>query len=527
MENIEYTPEQKAEIRKRELAILKAENQMLEEAKNNVTNTDKLDEIAKIKTLNDLNTAINDNKKQAKVYYGASEKEMESADYRDASPYYIKKYQDRLEKKGITDQELKNKQYSQATVSVKSRKSEKQRRHIKKGGNEEFQQDIELETKLMNQTYIKNDNETPEDNEMKENATEKNVKHSRRRGNKTEEKVEIPVAVEAFEKKQEENNSLMQVMEENDEGTAVNGYDFDYSTIPDYVQYDVIPLPSDGQCYSHKIGRLAVAYLTASDENLIASPNMYRDGKVIDVILDRKILDKRVNANELCKGDRDAVILWLRATGYGNNFPITVTNPKNSKKYDINFDLSTLKYLPFNLKGDNRGLFTYKMENGTEIKFKVLNHTEEEDLRNELINERASLSIINANRYISELQDCINNIDNMNETDRKDAEDCILDLKDIIEENLDAANSNKKEYEELITKQMIDYTVSINGNEDKEYITNFINNMRAKDAYAYRTYVMNNKPGVDFNITVNIPESDGGGSFDTFLGIDDTIFLNI
>ena len=51
--------------------------------------------------------------------------------------------------------------------------------------------------------------------------------------------------------------------------------------------------------------------------------------------------------------------------------------------------------------------------------------------------------------------------------------------------------------------------------------------MRAKEAYAYRTYVMNNKPGVDFNITVNIPESDGGGSFDTFLTTDDTIFLNI
>ena len=363
MENIEYTPEQKAEIRKRELAILKAENQMLEEAKNNVTNTDKLDEIAKIKTLNDLNTAINDNKKQAKVYYGASEKEMESADYRETSPYYIKKYQERLEKKGMTDEELKNKQYSQATVSVKSRKSEKPRRHIKKNDNEEFQQDIELETKLMNQTYIRNDNEISEDNEMKENSTEQSIKHPRRRGNKAEEKAEIPAAVETFEEKQEENNPHMQIMEENDEDTAVNGYDFDYSTIPDYVQYDVIPLPSDGQCYSHKIGRLAVAYLTASDENLIASPNMYRDGKVIDVILDRKILDKRVKANELCKGDRDAVILWLRATGYGNNFPITVTNPKNNKKYDVNFDLSTLKYLPFNLKGDKRSLFKYKKKN--------------------------------------------------------------------------------------------------------------------------------------------------------------------
>ena len=84
-----------------------------------------------------------------------------------------------------------------------------------------------------------------------------------------------------------------------------------------------------------------------------------------------------------------------------------------------------------------------------------------------------------------------------------------------------------KQYEEVITKQMIKYTVSVNGDTDRTYIENYINNMRAKEAYAYRTYVMNNKPGVDFNITVNIPESDGGGSFDTFLTIDDTIFLNI
>ena len=74
---------------------------------------------------------------------------------------------------------------------------------------------------------------------------------------------------------------------------------------------------------------------------------------------------------------------------------------------------------------------------------------------------------------------------------------------------------------------MIKYTVSVNGNTDRMYIENYINNMRTKEAYAYRTYVMNNKPGVDFNITVNIPESDGGGSFDTFLTTDDTIFLNI
>ena len=36
--------------------------------------------------------------------------------------------------------------------------------------------------------------------------------------------------------------------------------------------YDIIPLPSNGECYASKIGRLPVAYLTAYDENLITSP---------------------------------------------------------------------------------------------------------------------------------------------------------------------------------------------------------------------------------------------------------------
>ena len=252
---------------------------------------------------------------------------------------------------------------------------------------------------------------------------------------------------------------------------------------------------------------------------------MYRDGKVIDVILDRKILDKRVRPNELCKGDRDAVILWLRATGYGSRFPITATNPENGKKYDINFDLNQLEYLPFNLKGDKDGLFTYTTENGTRIKYKIMSYLEEERLREEFNNDRDSLNKIKIINHINVIKDYLNNINTLNDIDRNDANDCISDLNDIINENI--KNRDVNQYEEVITKQMIAYTVSINGNTDKEYIENFINNMRAKDAYAYRTYVMENRPGVDFKINIDIPQSDGGGSFSTFLGFDDTVFLNI
>ena len=118
------------------------------------------------------------------------------------------------------------------------------------------------------------------------------------------------------------------------------------------VQYDVLPLPSNGETYSHKKNRLPVSFLTASDEDFITSPNLYRDGKIIDVLLKRKIMDKTIDPNSLCKGDRDAIILWLRATGYGPEFPITVHDPELDTEYETVIDLTKIETKPFTLKGD-------------------------------------------------------------------------------------------------------------------------------------------------------------------------------
>ena len=51
------------------------------------------------------------------------------------------------------------------------------------------------------------------------------------------------------------------------------------------VAYDVIPLPSKGEVYKHKTDRVQVSYLTAHDENMFVSPNLYRDGLLIDFLL--------------------------------------------------------------------------------------------------------------------------------------------------------------------------------------------------------------------------------------------------
>ena len=82
-------------------------------------------------------------------------------------------------------------------------------------------------------------------------------------------------------------------------------------------------------------------------------------------------------------------------------------------------------------------------------------------------------------------------------------------------------------YPNTVTEQMIMHTVSVNGNTDRDFIENYIENMRTKEAMDYRNYFVNNKPGVDFNFEVNIPESDGGGSFATFLRLEDNVFINV
>ena len=132
-----------------------------------------------------------------------------------------------------------------------------------------------------------------------------------------------------------------------------------YNNIDPNAQYDIIPLPSRGECYKNKIDRIPVAYLTASDENLITSPNLYESGSIINILLKKKILNKDIDVDSLVSGDVDAIMVFLRGTSYGNNFPITATDPKSGKKIDTDVDLSKLKYRQFTLKGDENGYFDF------------------------------------------------------------------------------------------------------------------------------------------------------------------------
>ena len=82
-------------------------------------------------------------------------------------------------------------------------------------------------------------------------------------------------------------------------------------------------------------------------------------------------------------------------------------------------------------------------------------------------------------------------------------------------------------FNKAITNRLELTITAINGNYDKKFISNYVRNMGVKDSLMLRRYILQNEPGVNFEITVERPESLGGGSFKTFLEWDDSIFLNI
>ena len=69
--------------------------------------------------------------------------------------------------------------------------------------------------------------------------------------------------------------------------------------------------------------------------------------------------------------------------------------------------------------------------------------------------------------------------------------------------------------------------MAVDGITDRDYISDFIKRMNVRDSSALRKYMTANEPGIDYNIEVERPESLGGGSFKTFLQLDQFLFLNI
>lgn len=233
--------------------------------------------------------------------------------------------------------------------------------------------------------------------------------------------------------------------------------------------FDVIPLPSGGKTYPNKKKTVKVAYLTTSDENILTSPNLVESGDFLEILINRKLLEPSLRYKDLLPGDINAIMIWLRATGYGEMYSVQILDGKN-KPFDAEINLSELKPIELSVNPDSDGLFPFKMPlSGDDIRFKLLTVGDNDE------------------------------IDMMLESDK---------------ENNVLAN-NEPTY--TLAKQIVE----VNGNTDNNFISNYVENIRTMDAQKLRKYIESIDCGVDLRVNVETP---GGESIKTFLPLNPSFF---
>lgn len=342
------------------------------------------------------------------------------------------------------------------------------------------------------------------------------LKKRKRKSTKTV--VDEPIAIEPVEINPIQPTIDTQTVIERDNSSAK----FDYNP---QASYDVIPLPSNGECYKNKMAKIPVAYLTAYDENMIIAPNLYKDNKIIDTMLREKVLNSTIDVEDMLEGDREAIILFLRASGYGNEYPITATDNLTNVSFQTVFDLSKLKFKEFRLKGDVNGWFDFELPfSKKQIKFRFLTHRDLKTIERLEELESAKLRKNKLKDFVETMDSYVENDKTLENKERVQIRKAIRDI-DNWQENMD--EDDALEYTHTVTNRLELSIMEVDGVTDRKMIRDFVRNMNVRDSSALRKYINENEPGIDYNIEVEKPESLGGGSMPVFLQLDQYIFLNV
>ena len=110
---------------------------------------------------------------------------------------------------------------------------------------------------------------------------------------------------------------------------------------------EFVDLPSRGQYYSegHPLNgqdSVEIRYMTAKDEDILTSQSLLKKGLALDRLLQSVIVDKAVKPNDLLVGDKNAILVAVRASGYGSDYNTKVTCPVCYTSSDNVYDLSNL-----------------------------------------------------------------------------------------------------------------------------------------------------------------------------------------
>ena len=222
------------------------------------------------------------------------------------------------------------------------------------------------------------------------------------------------------------------------------------------IPVDIIPLPSKGSVYPvghpfHNQDSVEYRGMTVREEDILTSAALIKKGTVINELIKACLIKKDVDVASLLSGDRNAIMIAIRASGYGRIYSPSFSCPKCETTANLNIDLAELgiKNLDIDpcIHGENMFNFTLP-QSKFEVTFKFLTGADEEEIVSQM-------------------------------TARK-------------KKGMQLSN--------LISTRLKSSLVAINGNRDRTAIAKFSEIMPAGDSSALRNFIDDHEPGVDMTI---------------------------
>ena len=221
------------------------------------------------------------------------------------------------------------------------------------------------------------------------------------------------------------------------------------------IPVEVVPLPSNGTIYDpnttlYNKQTLQIKAMTAKEEDILSSQAYIKEGIVIKKLIQSSLIDTSFNVDDLIAGDRNALMVSIRITGYGKDYKVQHNCKNCGHNQSVTVDLSELpiKRLDHAPAVAGQNLFSFELP----VTKKIVNF-----------------------KYL-------------NGHDNKEEE---IKQKRLEKLNLNTENSITNFLERII--------VSIDGIEDKNKISHFIKNMPALDSRKLRLYVNESEPGIDMS----------------------------
>ena len=208
------------------------------------------------------------------------------------------------------------------------------------------------------------------------------------------------------------------------------------------LPHDIVKLPTQGIFYKSKKSSVKVGYLTENDENYLMS-NENRDNLVI-TLLRNKIYENELRPDELVDSDVEAILLFLRNSSFGPEYRLNLIDPKTNKIFEHTEIIDSISLKETQFKPGEDGLFTTTLpRTGVEVKLRPLTFSEGIEIDNVMSKYPKGITT------------------------------------------------------PIITTRLLKEIVSINGNEDKGHISEFVNNLPIMDSKYIRTFLRDNVPQLD------------------------------